>query len=160
MLLGIVFLAIASISAYFIIVNTSSQIPLLPGADSANEKVELWEDTKPQSSDAYISEAGQVKEKLASILPDKHNPRYIIEKEMIEFKGYRVMRDFVSDRLWNLVMNDQDTGNDHAVSNFSFQQVEVFLNKLNELAIDTDYQIPSLDLVMAGYDENIFAKKK
>ena len=76
----------------------------------------------------------------------------IIESEMVNVDGTMVMRSFVDQRLWSLVMEESSSGGDRVMTNISFNQIENFIRRLNALQGNRyTYQLPSLELIISGH---------
>ncbi len=70
----------------------------------------------------------------------------LLENQMIEFNGQYILNTQVSNRIWNMVMANENTGNQRPATNFTFRQVQNFISMLNNLSGQPySYSLPDFE---------------
>ncbi len=74
----------------------------------------------------------------------------LIEEQMVIVEGKRVMQEFVSQRVWNMIMDGEQRGSNNAVTGIAFSNVDSFIKRLNAIPDNPyRYSLPSLELILA-----------
>lgn len=85
----------------------------------------------------------------------------LIETELTDLQGVKVMRSFVSEQLWNLVMEGSMSGSSQPATNFNFDQVATFVSRLNAMnGMHFSFDLPDLDLVKQGHALGIYSSRQ
>jgi serine/threonine protein kinase len=80
----------------------------------------------------------------------------MIEGQMIDFQGQKMMSGYVSNRLWSSVVHQQDGGDNNPARRVSYADVENFINALNSVQGNTfSYSLPPLEMIRAGVASGI-----
>lgn len=81
---------------------------------------------------------------------DSHTQEIInlLESQMVEFNRQYVLNTQVSNRIWNMVMANENSGNQRPVTNITFRQVQNFISRLNNLPGQPySYSLPDFETI-------------
>lgn len=133
---GIVFSIVKTLSATDQLLATQQSVVLNENGSHSikNEEVTLKEETKKTT------------------LPP---PILLIEEQMIDFQGNKIMQTYVTNKIWRMIILGQNNGDDHPIRQVSYSDVEIFLNKINNLPNNSfRYELPSISLITEGIISN------
>lgn len=85
----------------------------------------------------------------------------LAETNMISHNNIRIKNEFITNRLWNIVMNGVDNGNDQPISGISFEQIQSFIEKLNDISRGNNtYRLPNLEEVKQSHNKGLLNDKR